>query len=102
VRGGQGERLPLLVHCRWCGDVGQLQVRPPMPTRSSTGWMMPSTAGQTGVPSTRRHGREESEFAGRRRLPCEDKLARPDRDRSLHCVVVVENTGKARAAMGFA
>lgn len=32
IRDGQGaRRLPLNVRCRWCGAVGQLQVRPPMP-----------------------------------------------------------------------
>lgn len=34
-------RLPLRMRCRVCGDVGQLQVRPPVPTRSSMGWMSP-------------------------------------------------------------
>jgi RNase P subunit RPR2 len=42
VRAGQGaKRLPLRVRCRECGEVGQLQVRPPMPARSSTGWIAP-------------------------------------------------------------
>jgi uncharacterized Zn finger protein len=44
VRRGQGSRrLPLTVRCRECGEVGTLQVRPPMPAKSSTGWMMPPT-----------------------------------------------------------
>jgi hypothetical protein len=45
VRAGQGERrLPLTVRCRDCGDHGQLQVRPPMPTWiNSNGWIQIST-----------------------------------------------------------
>ena len=40
VREGRGEvRLPLRVRCRDCGEVGQLQVRPPVPTRTPHGWM---------------------------------------------------------------
>lgn len=30
-------RLPLRVRCRDCGERGQLQVRPPMPTRGTGG-----------------------------------------------------------------
>ncbi|MBP1688688.1 MAG: hypothetical protein H6Q33_4831, partial [Deltaproteobacteria bacterium] len=42
VTQGKGSlRLPLRVRCRDCGEVGQLQVRPPMPMRSSTGWIAP-------------------------------------------------------------
>jgi hypothetical protein len=42
VRRGLGaRRLPLTVRCRECGEVGTLQVRPPMPARSSTGWISP-------------------------------------------------------------
>ena len=42
VLAGRGSmRLPLKVRCRDCGEVGQLQVRPPMPSRSSTGWIAP-------------------------------------------------------------
>jgi RNase P subunit RPR2 len=42
VRQGRGEvRLPVRVRCRRCGDVGQLQVRPPMPARSCSGWIAP-------------------------------------------------------------
>jgi hypothetical protein len=42
VRTGQGSRrLPLTVRCRECGESGQLQVRPPMPPPSRTGWIMP-------------------------------------------------------------
>ena len=34
VAQGHGERrLPLRVRCRDCGEVGRLQVRPPVPTR---------------------------------------------------------------------
>jgi phage FluMu protein Com len=41
VRQGKGSlRLPLRVRCRDCGEVGQLQVRPPMPTWTNTsGWI---------------------------------------------------------------
>jgi RNase P subunit RPR2 len=43
-----GRRLPVRVTCRDCGEVGQLQVRPPVPTRAgSNGWVMPGTAHQT-------------------------------------------------------
>ena len=32
-------RLPLRVRCRQCGEVGRLQVRPPVPNRpASVGW----------------------------------------------------------------
>ncbi len=32
-------RLPLAVRCRNCGEVGRVQVRPPVPTRGgSVGW----------------------------------------------------------------
>ena len=42
VRRGLGERrLPLTVRCLRCGEEGMLQVRPPMPARSSTGWIAP-------------------------------------------------------------
>lgn len=34
-------RLPFTVRCRVCAEVGQIQVRPPMPSRSSTGWIAP-------------------------------------------------------------
>jgi uncharacterized Zn finger protein len=35
IREGKGDlRLPLTVSCRICGERGQLQVRPPAPTRS--------------------------------------------------------------------
>ena len=36
-------RLPLAVRCRDCGEVGQLQVRPPMPARGTAGWIAPPT-----------------------------------------------------------
>ena len=44
VNQGKGSlRLPLRVRCRNCGEVGQLQVRPPMPTWSNAnGWIEPS------------------------------------------------------------
>ena len=42
VEQGKGPlRLPIRVRCRDCGDVGRLQVRPPVPTRSPTGWIQP-------------------------------------------------------------
>jgi hypothetical protein len=42
TQGQGGRRLPLKVRCRACGEPGVIQVRPPMPTRSSTGWIMPA------------------------------------------------------------
>jgi hypothetical protein len=36
-------RLPITAHCQKCGDVGQLQVRRPMPQRDSAGWASPGT-----------------------------------------------------------
>ena len=46
VRRGLGERrLPLKVRCHLCREKGTIQVRPPMPARSSTGWIAPP-AGQ--------------------------------------------------------
>lgn len=42
VRAGKGSlRLPITVRCRGCGEAGQLQVRPPTPTRSQAGWINP-------------------------------------------------------------
>jgi hypothetical protein len=42
VREGYGERrLPICVRCRDCGEQGRVQVRPPAPTRSSSGWIAP-------------------------------------------------------------
>ena len=42
VAAGHGERrLPIRVRCEACGEVGQLQVRPPSPTRGPGGWMKP-------------------------------------------------------------
>jgi len=32
ARGQGARRLPIRVRCRHCGEVGQLQVRPPVPT----------------------------------------------------------------------
>jgi RNase P subunit RPR2 len=44
VSEGHGSRrLPIVVRCRDCGEVGRLQVRPPVPTRSPGGWMEPAT-----------------------------------------------------------
>jgi len=34
-------RLPVPVKCSTCGSPGQLQVRPPVPTRGPGGWMGP-------------------------------------------------------------
>ena len=39
ARGKGSLRLPIKVRCRDCGEVGRLQVRPPVPTRGSGGWM---------------------------------------------------------------
>ena len=42
VAAGHGERrLPIRVRCEVCSQVGQLQVRPPVPTRGPGGWMQP-------------------------------------------------------------
>jgi hypothetical protein len=38
------KRLPIGVRCARCGERGQLQVRPPMPTRSTNGWISPGGA----------------------------------------------------------
>jgi hypothetical protein len=37
--GPGGVRLPIRVPCRMCGELGRLQVRPPVPTRGPGGWM---------------------------------------------------------------
>jgi hypothetical protein len=40
VAAGLGDRrLPISVRCSACGSPGQLQVRPPVPTRGPGGWM---------------------------------------------------------------
>ena len=40
ARGQGARRLPLPVCCVLCGEVGRLQVRPPVPTRpDSVGWI---------------------------------------------------------------
>ena len=41
VAAGHGDRrLPIKVRCSVCGEVGRLQVRPPVPIRSgSDGWV---------------------------------------------------------------
>jgi hypothetical protein len=42
VAAGHGlRRLPVPVRCEVCGSPGQLQVRPPVPTRGAGGWMDP-------------------------------------------------------------
>lgn len=42
VAQGKGSlRPPIAVRCRDCGEVGRLQVRPPVPTRAQGGWMEP-------------------------------------------------------------
>ena len=33
--------LPIRVRCRDCGEMGRLQVRPPVPTRGLCGWITP-------------------------------------------------------------
>ena len=39
VAQGKGSlRLPIRVRCQDCGEVGRLQVRPPVPTRGLGGW----------------------------------------------------------------
>jgi len=43
IDAGHGERrLPIRVRCQTCGEVGRLQVRPPVPTRGPGGWMEPA------------------------------------------------------------
>jgi len=40
VAAGHGSRrLPIVVRCQDCGEVGRLQVRPRVPTRDAGGWM---------------------------------------------------------------
>jgi hypothetical protein len=40
VDAGLGDRrLPIKVRCQSCGELGRLQVRPPVPTRGPGGWM---------------------------------------------------------------
>jgi len=40
VAAGQGaRRLPVRVRCQVCGEIGRIQVRPPVPTRGPGGWM---------------------------------------------------------------
>jgi RNase P subunit RPR2 len=40
IQAGHGERrLPITVRCRSCGEVGRLQVRPPMPRWQGSTWM---------------------------------------------------------------
>jgi hypothetical protein len=53
ARGFGTRRLPLRVRCHACGEAGQLQVRPPMPQRASSGWIAPPVpvAGQVAATS---------------------------------------------------
>jgi NAD-dependent SIR2 family protein deacetylase len=45
IREGRGElRLPVRTTCRDCGAAGNLQVRPPVPTRGRGGWMEPPSS----------------------------------------------------------
>jgi len=45
IEAGQGSRrLPITVRCGQCGEVGELQVRPPMPRCESAGWVSPLAA----------------------------------------------------------
>jgi hypothetical protein len=40
VHDGHGSRrLPLAVRCGDCGEIGHLQIRPPISTRRSTDWI---------------------------------------------------------------
>jgi len=40
AQGHGARRLPFTVRCRDCGEVGRLQVRPPVPNRpASVGWI---------------------------------------------------------------
>ena len=41
AQGLGGRRLPLRLRCEHCGEPGQLQVRPPAPTRATSGWIPP-------------------------------------------------------------
>ena len=41
AEGKGGLRLPITVRCTDCGEAGQLQVRPPAPTRGPGGWGEP-------------------------------------------------------------
>lgn len=41
ARGLGARRLPLRVRCTGCGEAGVLQVRPPVPTRATSGWILP-------------------------------------------------------------
>jgi hypothetical protein len=43
VDAGLGDRrLPIRVRCQFCGEVGRLQVRPPVPMRGAGGWIEPN------------------------------------------------------------
>jgi hypothetical protein len=55
VASGLGaRRLPVRVRCSVCGVPGQLQVRPPMPARSSSGWIAPPVLSVLAAPATNR------------------------------------------------
>jgi hypothetical protein len=43
ARGQGNRRLPIRLRCMRCGEVGVLQVRPPMPAPASAGWIPPPT-----------------------------------------------------------
>ena len=45
ARGHGSRRLPLRVRCTRCGNPGVLQVRPPVPTRAASGWILPPSPG---------------------------------------------------------
>ncbi len=49
------KRLPLRARCHVCGEAGQLQVRPPMPTRTSSGWIAPPVPVAGNAAATNRH-----------------------------------------------
>jgi hypothetical protein len=55
ARGLGAARLPLRVRCRLCGEAGRLQVRPPMPSRTQSGWIAPPlpAAARTGLATNR-------------------------------------------------
>jgi hypothetical protein len=53
VAHGKGSlRLPLALRCRDCGQAGQLQVRPPMPSNpQAVGWVQPAGRAKRPVPT---------------------------------------------------
>jgi hypothetical protein len=54
AQGLGGRRLPLRLRCERCGEPGQLQVRPPAPTRATSGWIPPPAP--LGTPAMNRLG----------------------------------------------